>query len=562
MRALAVLTLVASLLGVSVVSAQPAQATNCSGQTWPSHGALQTSNWPGSNGYSVTFQFTLSADELCSLQQTAPYLELDMSIQNFNLAGSWEGYSLSNSNLPGGIHDVAYNNPQYEPNPAITRIYTSQLQAGVNYHVTMSWFANARSGMTPYIKFVWTPSYWARTSDSYEDWSCRVAGNNNINSPGSSSNPNEAWCIFPYNPQAATLFGNQAFAGGFSNGHVPLGGFLWYTWGPSSTVGSGVNPAPPAPAPAPPPPPPSVGTKMMGDVNGDGRADAVVMFSDSGTAMVALGQSNGTFGFPNAWSYGHSLNREYYLGDVNGDGMDDLVAFTNSGGYWDVSLSSGTGFWTPTQWANNEGAGSSKRFLADVEGDGKDDVVFFVASTGKWYVDFSSGSGFYGPPVEWISGHGVGSNNQLMGDFNGDGKADAAIFVKSTGSWYVSLSTGSSFGYPGQWSYGHGNSSTEQLVGNADGVGGDDIVYHYSNGHWSVGTSSGSGFYTPSDWSYDASGYVSPAPDKAFIADVEGDGKADKVIYYNGPGNWYVGFSSGSGFYAYHDGVSGHGANS
>jgi hypothetical protein len=308
-----------------------------------------------------------------------------------------------------------------------------------------------------------------------------------------------------------------------------------------------------------PPPPTGVGTKMVADVNGDGRGDAVVMFKDSGTAMVALGRSDGTFAQPVSWSYGQSVNCQYYLSDVNGDGKADLVAFTDSGGYWDVSLSSGTGFWSPVQWASNEGAGSAKRFLADVNGDGDADVVFFVASTGNWYVDLSSGSGFWGPPSLWISGHGVGSSNQVMGDFNGDGTADAAIYVASTGSWYVALSTGSAFGYPSQWSSGHGIASSTQLAGDISGDHRADTAYYYTNGTWEAGTSSGSGFWQPTYWAY-GQGANS---DQQFLADVNGDGKLDEVTYFNATGSWYVDVSSGTGFYGPSIlGISGHGANS
>ncbi len=312
-----------------------------------------------------------------------------------------------------------------------------------------------------------------------------------------------------------------------------------------------------------------VGTKMMGDVNGDGLSDAVVMFKDSGTAFVAFGQSDGTFGTIQTWAFGQSMNREYYLADVNGDGKADLVAFSNTGGYWDVSISSGSGFWAPVQWAYSEGSGSSKRFLADVNGDGKADVVFFTASSGEWDVDLSSGTGFWGPPTQWITGHGVSSSNQLMGDFNGDGKADAAIYVASSGSWYVALSTGSYFGYPGQWSYGHGLDSNEQLVGDVNGDGKSDIVYHYtangthgSNGEWDASISAGSGLYTPTSWSYDGSGFITPPPDNSFLADVDGDGKADKIAYYNPSGNWFVGTSAGTAFWGLHSAIGGYGANS
>jgi len=95
------------------------------------------------------------------------------------------------------------------------------------------------------------------------------------------------------------------------------GGGIVKIWrmGTVSSGGSGTSP---------------VGTRLVGDVNGDGKSDAVVMFRDTGTAMVAL--SNGSsFTTPTSWAAGHTVGAEkYFLKDVNGDGMADLVAFWKS----------------------------------------------------------------------------------------------------------------------------------------------------------------------------------------------------------------------------------------
>ncbi|KAA1052521.1 calcium-binding protein [Azospirillum argentinense] len=72
--------------------------------------------------------------------------------------------------------------------------------------------------------------------------------------------------------------------------------------------------------------------RMLGDVNGDGRADLVAFGSKT---WVALGQADGTFGpsfaahdlFGTSSSWADQNAAPRMLGDVNGDGQDDLVAF-------------------------------------------------------------------------------------------------------------------------------------------------------------------------------------------------------------------------------------------
>jgi len=49
-------------------------------------------------------------------------------------------------------------------------------------------------------------------------------------------------------------------------------------------------------------------------------------------------------------------------------------------------------------------------------------------------------------PQGWVGGDGIGSTEQAVADFNGDGKADIGVYNVSNGNWYVGLSTGTTLG--------------------------------------------------------------------------------------------------------------------
>lgn len=304
--------------------------------------------------------------------------------------------------------------------------------------------------------------------------------------------------------------------------------------------------------------------RMMGDVNGDGKADAVVMFGDTGTAMVALANpAQSKFDTPSSWASGQFPNDKYFLADANGDGKADLVAFDPNTGDWWVSLSTGTGFGPyPQQWAAGQGQGTTRQWVARVNSDARDDTVTFDAATGDWYVSLSTGTGF-GPYQQlWAHGHGVGSNDQAVADFSGDGRADLGVYFSSNGSWYVAT-TGDvpPFGYS-QWSYGHGMNSNFRYVGNVNGTAGADVCYFFtSGGIWDCGmaASNGQGFFAPTRWAIDQG---AESTDR-FLADVTGDGRADEITFTRSDGSWKVDTSSGTGFYGPpQTWITGHGTNS
>ena len=262
-----------------------------------------------------------------------------------------------------------------------------------------------------------------------------------------------------------------------------------------------------------------------------------------------------------------------FLGDVDGDGKDDAVAYFDATGGWYVALSNGKNFSDGTLWKNGFGGNSAKQFLADVTGDGKKDAVVFYNGMGQgdWYVAPSTGTGF-GAYSLWKSGFGGSSSKQFVKDVDGDGKADVVVYHGSAGDWYAALSTGSSFGAYSLWKGGFGLNSTDQLladVTNAGKTGGDnkaDVIVFYNGtgqGQWYVAPSTGTGFSAYSLWK---SGVGSGATSR-IVGNINGDGMEDILLYYNvytdgTTGRWFELFSNGSAFLDPVDWKLGHGNGS
>ena len=240
---------------------------------------------------------------------------------------------------------------------------------------------------------------------------------------------------------------------------------------------------------------------------------------------------------------------------MNGDGLADVVGFANSGAY--VSLSTGTGFDPPTRWIASYGYSAGgwtsqdkyPRWVADVSGDGLADVVGF-ANTGV-YVSLSTGTSF-GPPTRWIASYGYSAGGwtsqdlypRFVADVNGDHRADVVGF--GAGGVYVSLSTGSSFSAPILWIRGYGASAGgwssqntyPRTLGDINGDGQWDIVGFGTSGTYVSATTGalfrssdlGIGFYGTSAG---AGSWSSQNTYPRWTADVNGDGKADIVGFYN-----------------------------
>ncbi len=281
---------------------------------------------------------------------------------------------------------------------------------------------------------------------------------------------------------------------------------------------------------------------------------------DAATLWIACyGKSSG------GWSSQDTYPRA--VADVNGDGKADVVGFGKAGVY--VSLANGSRFNTPSLWVGafgySAGGWTSQnlypRMLADVNGDGRADVVGFYSTA--TYVALSTGKGFSAQAV-WIKGYGTSAGGwssqdkypRAVADVNGDGKADIVGFGNAGA--YVSLSTGKSFGAASLWikhfGYSAGGWTSQNLyprfVADVNGDGKADIVGCNTSGVW-VSRSTGTGFAAPSLWLADfgtAAGWSSYDRYPRALADVNGDGKAD-VIGFRDQGV-LVALSTGTSFAA------------
>jgi|GEM_PF-2040790 len=157
---------------------------------------------------------------------------------------------------------------------------------------------------------------------------------------------------------------------------------------------------------------------------------------------------------------------------------------------------------------------------ADYDGDGKADQALYSDATGTWTIRYSSGS------TATFQFGGMGCM-PVSADYDGDGRADPALYYPMGGLWGIMLS---SQGYAATV-FSFGDAGWTPAVADYDGDSrADPALYSETIGLWLVPCSSYG--YALMTMLLGGQGYL-PAP-----ADYDGDSKADPAVYFHLVGQW------------------------
>ena len=296
-----------------------------------------------------------------------------------------------------------------------------------------------------------------------------------------------------------------------------------------------------------------------GDFNGDGKSDVLIHSGNS----IMINRSNGSqvdlvfsaVGMvPGSWQF--QPNDRFYIADFNGDGKAEVVVF--NGTDWNqeylglLADDGNKGLKLIARYDNSmpgwDFKPNDQLFVADFDGDGKKDL--FIFNGNNWAFPYlgmlrSSGTGFslvqrYDSSLPgWIM---KPNDRYYVGDFTGDGKQDLWVFngnnwaipylgmLKSNGTT-LSMSQVYNTSLPG-WIM---KPNDQHWVGDFNGDGKADL-YVFNGSNWAIAylgmlKSTGTALQNVQVYAGNAPGWQMRKNDRHYLADINGDGKADLFVF-------------------------------
>ena len=278
----------------------------------------------------------------------------------------------------------------------------------------------------------------------------------------------------------------------------------------------------------------------VGDIDGDGKNDVVVVFNKSDLVSVFRNTSSlGSISLAPKVDFGTGPQpRKVAIADIDGDGKLDMVV-TNSASntvsiYRNTSSSGNISFASKIDLTT--GSTPQGITIADIDGDGKPDLAVTNRSASTFSAfrnTSSSGSISFAAKQDFATGSGP--VDLKIGDMDGDGKPDVVVtnYNGNSLSVFLSTSTSGSISFSPKTDISHSGIGPYSLsIGDLDGDGKIDIVVSNTNYSYRASvyrnTSSIGTVSFAAEVDVDSIGYAASC-ESTELGDIDGDGKLDVV---------------------------------